>query len=260
MMRKIIVLLILIIVIMSKNVYASNQFKNLGFNEFEVNNFIEEEYYDNKGLVGEIVEQNINYYKTTNIHGNLTTEEITEQEYLINENIDLLGTIETTYKKMTTTIVKINSYYRYKVDLEWKKMPKYRGYDIIGIGIESSKVKISSNEKFKINYCYTNGNCSSSVVHYVKQNSNGSSALFELPTSTNINKISAYLYFDIDKKNTGTIKDLTAYGDYSHNIKKISAANAKTYEIKTNGIHINSNYVEYFDEISPSIANWKGTW
>lgn len=168
MMRKIKVLLILIIVVMSKNVYARNQFENLGFNEFEISNFSEEEYYDNKDLFGEIIEQNINYYKTTNTHGNVITQEITEQEYLINKNISPLGSIETTYKKMTTTIVKINSYYRYKVDLEWKKMPKYRGYDIIGIGIESSKVKISSNEKFKINYCYTNGNCSSSVVHYVK--------------------------------------------------------------------------------------------
>ena len=66
------------------------------------------------------------------------------------------GYIETGAKKMTTRIISTNGRYRYKVDLEWKSMPKVRSYDILGMCIENN-VSIYSNVYFQQNYCYSSG-------------------------------------------------------------------------------------------------------
>lgn len=85
MMRKIKVLLILIIVVMSKNVYARNQFENLGFNEFEISNFSEEEYLINKNIspLGSIATLKTGYYKAAN-YGNVGYG--TYRHYIKNES------------------------------------------------------------------------------------------------------------------------------------------------------------------------------
>lgn len=44
------------------------------------------------------------------------------------------GYTETNYKKMTTTILKNGTKYKYQVLLNWKLLPATRSYDIIGIG------------------------------------------------------------------------------------------------------------------------------
>lgn len=58
------------------------------------------------------------------------------------------NTITTSSKKMITTIISINNCYRYKVSLEWTKIPSTRSYDIIGLGIDNT-VKVYSIPVFQ---------------------------------------------------------------------------------------------------------------
>ncbi len=72
--------------------------------------------------------------------------------------------------------------------------------------------------------------------------------------------MSAYLYFDVDKNTTSTIKRLNAYGDYAHSTKSISEANAPNHNINKSGItHLNSTS-SYFDTFDISKAIWNGSW
>ena len=254
-------------VVQDYNTY--NKLLNLGFTNDEIKNMSVKEIEMNKNLNGTIVAKNIKYLKTDDYYVNdeivlSKTTELTQNKYN-NMNTDTKrsiqnGYIETSYKKLTTTIISTNFGYRYKVSLEWKTIPKHRGYDIIGIGINND-VYISSSFTFKQNYCYSNGNCSYSYECLPKETSYGGAALFLLPSSNSINSLNSYLYFNISKKvASSTLTRLEAYGDYSHNTKNISLNNANTYNIYSNGIHISSQYLNYYDEIGVAKAIWTGTW
>ena len=95
-----------------------------------------------------IISQSEKYYKT---YGLTNTTEITKNEYdeaEINEkNQRGNGASETTYKKLTTSILSNGSRYRYKTVLTWKNFPSVRSYDVIGIG-HYSNVKYYSNLYF----------------------------------------------------------------------------------------------------------------
>ena len=60
-------------------------------------------------------------YNSSNIFS--SSYEISEEEYENDSNIHILssGIVETTYKKMTTSISKNDKYYRYKNIVVWKK-------------------------------------------------------------------------------------------------------------------------------------------
>lgn len=232
--------------------------ENLGFTENEIMYMTQDEFDDNKDLEGEVVAEVTTYVKVINGKDQIVSEE----EYAA-PDISLFGMqagyIETGAKKMTTRIVSTNGMYRYKIDLEWKSMPKVRSYDIIGIGIENN-VSIYSNVYFQQNYCYSSGSCSSSTVSSKKSTSTGGSASFKIPSSTSLTSLSSYLYFDVDKKSSLTITALNAYGDYSHATKTISETNAKNYSITRAGIVLQDSIVDYYDAISYAKATWTGSW
>lgn len=247
-----------------------NNLLNLGFTEREILNMTEKEFDDNKNLKGEILDSTTEYYKLTEYYDIIggfilsTNQRITKQEFenkTSDEKVRSISTgyIETAYKKLTTTIVNTSLGYRYKVSLEWKNIPSHRGYDIIGIGIDSN-VYISTSFTFQQNYCYSNGTCYSSQENLPKQTSKGGSSLFALPTSSSVTSLSSYLYFVVSKNTSSTITSLNAYGDYAHNTKSISLNNANTYTMQSNGIVLNSSYVNYYDEIGASQATWTGSW
>lgn len=221
---------------------------NLGFTDNEIMNMSLKEYNENKNLKGEIVSQNTIY--------------IDEQNNILNDNISLFGLqtgyIETTAKKMTTTIVSVNNKYRYKITLEWKKIPSTRSYDIIGIGTDTN-VKINSSIYFQQNFCYSTNNCSSSIVNTVNPTSTGATSTFQLPSST-IVSLSSYLYFDVSKNTTSTITQLNAYGDYSHATKNISKSNANNHSINRGGIALDNSISDYYDSMTTSKAVWTGSW
>lgn len=218
------------------------------------------------------------YYKTTTIVditnstyslneiNNSYSEEITKEEY---DNFDLNnlivpldysnGYVETNYKKMTCSIVKNGSVYRYKVVLEWKTMPSTRSYDIIGIGFPAS-VKPQSSLAFNQNYCYTNGSCYTGVSYTPYIGVNGVGASFALPTGA-LSSLKQTLYVDMVKSDSSsTILRQYAYGDYSHATKSISYDNSRKYVVSSGGIVLNSSINDYYDTINTANATWSGTW
>lgn len=223
---------------------------NLGFTENEILNMTLDEYKINKNLKGKIVAQNIIYFD--------------KQNNILNNKNNILtfglqpGYIETASKKMTTTIVLINDKYRYKVSLEWKKIPSTRSYDIIGIGIDNS-VKIASALTFQQNFCYSSSSCSSSIVHTEKFTSTGATATFQIPTQT-IVSLSSYLYFNVSKNTNSIIAELKAYGDYAHATKGISKSNANNHSINRGGIILDSSVSSYYDSMDKAQAIWTGSW
>ena len=231
-----------------------NNLLNLGFTDTEIMNMSTKEFDENKNLEGKIVTQSILYFDEQN--------NILNNRYLPNDNISLFGLqtgyIETTGKKMTTTIVSVNNKYRYKVTLEWKNIPSTRSYDIIGIGTDTN-VKIDSGIYFQQNFCYSSNNCSSSIVSTIKSTSTGATSTFQLPSST-IVSLNSYLYFDVSKNTTSTITQLNAYGDYSHATSNISKSNANNHSINRGGISLDSSISNYYDNMTTAKATWTGSW
>lgn len=168
------------------------------------------------------------------------------------------GYTETNYKKITTSIYQNGSYYRYKVDLEWKTMPSTRSYDIMAIGINPS-VKITSSVYFNQYYCFTNGQCTNNGTFYQKKNSSGAGASFKLP-SGNLTKLSSSLYFDVSKNVNATIIKQDAFGDYSHATKNVNETQSQNYTINSLGINLGSSISSYYDNIQMTQATWNGNW
>lgn len=231
---------------------------------------------------GTIVAEKEKYYKTVTILSNSDvmmranlgevssiTTEVTKEEYdnfdpNENSNISTKGyvdsTIETNYKKLTTTIRNNGTYYyRYKAVLTWKNFPATRSYDIIGIGHYGS-VKIADDVGFNQDYCMSNGNCYNGSPYYSKTGANGSGAVFYLPSGT-LTSLKQTVQFDVEKTNeSSTIIEQIAVGDYSHATSSISYANAKKFSVDTSGIYLESSILSYYDEINPATAEWTGTW
>ncbi len=262
----------------------------MGFSEREIITMEQEEFDNNKNLNGEIVAQTTKYYKTITTHSNASTKsinnktnpisitvEITEEEYN-NSNDEALiiplgntnGYTETNYKKMTTTIVKNGSYYRYKNDLVWKKMPSTRSYDIQGIGIDSTISGVSSSKFFKR---IADINDSANSVCYYENSTSGAWELsgtgyavtFKLPANTStttVTALSSHMYFDIQKLTSATILTLNAYGDYKHAQKTVSSSVSNAVSIGTGGINFDSSVsvsiIESYDSMSTAQATWSG--
>ena len=166
--------------------------------------------------------------------------------------------IETTYKKLTTSISSNGAYYRYKAILMWKNIPKVRSYDSLAIGHYAS-VTQKGNLYFTQEHCTSTTNCTSSSTFTPQKFSKGASATFKIPTG-NIISLKQTLYFDVKKNVDATIIRQIACGDYSHATKTISATNSLNLTVNDSGINLNSSISNYYDEISPACATWDGSW
>ena len=236
-----------------------NTLLNLGFSEEEIYYMDQNTFDENKNLNATLVAQNEKYYKTiyTNLTGESTSIEVTETEYNNQSSTLPRGTVETTYKKMVTTLSQNGSYYRYKVSLSWKIMPSVRSYDIIGIGFDDD-VYISSPVYFNYYSCDYYGNCATSTQYYHRQKtSTGGSVVYKVPSDAA--SLSANLYYDVAKDTSSTITRLDMYGDYSHAKTNISSSTAANHLITHNGIVLSEN-ISYFDAIPCAISTWYGSW
>ncbi|MBQ7789713.1 MAG: hypothetical protein IJ399_00465 [Bacilli bacterium] len=206
------------------------------------------------------------YYKTvtynnfiSTFYNNSITTEITEEEY---NNADTSqsksATVETTYKKLTSSIAANGSNYRYKAELIWKIIPSVRSYDIIGIGFyQNVKVK-NNNLYFNQEYCLSSGSCYNSSINYPQIFSNGAGTSFALPSGS-LSSLKETLYFDVEKNTSATITSQLAASDYSHATSTISLANSKKYSVNANGISLNG-VSSYYDNINAAKAYWSGSW
>lgn len=240
----------------------------LGFTEDEIYHMELEEFNANKDIESSLEAVSTKYYVDTIqydstgrvVHNN--SSEVTEQEY--NDGgimlLDALAYIETTYKRMETTIAQAGTKYRYKVTLTWKQMPKVRSYDIIGIGIEPSLVYIYSSLVFNQTYCISNSCTNSNTINSSSYSLAGGGVSFKLPTSTSITGLRSYFYFDVDKEYDGTITRMYADGDYSHATSTIGGGSAQLFYINQAGIMLDDDIESYYDAIPTAEAEWIGSW
>lgn len=225
----------------------------------------------------EVIAETTKYYKTITTRDNLQLNsyssltvpnsqsysvEVSEEEYNQANETKIetrnTGITETTYKKMTTAILQNGSYYRFRNILTWKTMPAIRSYDIIAIGMYSN-VRIASTVSYSQYYCFSVGNCVTSMVHTPKIGNNGAGTVFKL-MSGSLSTLKITMYFDVEKNTNATITELTAFGDYSHATTPISYENAQNYSVSVGGINLNSSISNYYDSIqfaeARAFINW----
>ena len=225
-----------------------------------------------------IVAQTTKYYKTITRYNNVAltldtkngkimpssySVEVSEEEYnnagdTAITNTDGDGYVETTYKKMTSSIAQDGDYYQYKNVLEWKTMPTVRSYDIIGIGYDST-VRMTLGLLYNLYYCTSDGSCSTNYIHVPQSFSNGVGASFKLPTGS-LNTLKITMYFDVTKNTTSTIYGLYAYGDYSHATTNVGSVASTNYTVTVGGIVLGSSIYSSYDYIDSADAyidvNW----
>ena len=214
--------------------------------------------------------QIVKYYKTTyndNLStnsvrdSNYYTEEVSEEEYLSakdNNGIKGNGVVTTVYKKLTTSIYNSGNYYQYKAVLEWLNIPSVRSYDVIAIG-HLSNVKYSHGINFSQYYCVNGGGCTTTGSYYSKTSNTGCGATFKLPEG-NLSVLKQTFYYYVAKNTTATITYQAAYGDYSHATSNVTSSQGQNYTIGTSGIVFNGTTGNYYDNISPAVATWSGSW
>ena len=187
--------------------------------------------------------------------------EVTEEEYNnavggISTRSD--GVMETTYKRMVTSIYQHGIYYRYDNTLTWKNMPSVRSFDIIGIG-KSPNVTFGDGPYFSQTYCTSANNCHISYTSTIKTGSTGAGATCQLMTG-NLYSLQINILYDVKKNTNLTLYGLEAYGDYSHATTTVTNSQAQHYSVNSNGINLTSEIYSYYDAISTAEAYYSLVW
>lgn len=208
---------------------------------------------------------NVSYHTTNYLDGKnlFYTEEVTKEEY---ENASLGnisiqsngGYVETTYKKLTSSISKSGANYVYTANLEWKNMPSTRSYDIIAIGFHSSVKAVSKS--FSMKYCLNNGKCNTSSTHYSKILSTGVGASFKIPSDSDLSSLNITLSAVIQKNVSETITKQLAVADYSHAISSVSAVASQDYNVGVNGITLGGSLPSSYDSINAAELQISCNW
>lgn len=236
-----------------------NNLLNQGFSENEIYYMNEDTFELNKDITATLVAKTNKYYKTvyTNLNGDTYSQEITKEEYDNQSLMDPRGTVNTEYKNMISTMSRLTNTFRYKVTVGWNKIPSTKSYDIIGVGFDDD-VSIASSIYFTYTYTNSDGNSTTSTLHYGKKSTaSGATAVYKIPS--NIYGLSAVLYYDVTKNTSSTITSLRMCGDYSHATSNVSSSNYSNHGITYAGITLGAN-IAYYDEIPCAISSWGGTW
>lgn len=234
---------------------------------------IKAEEVNNENELETVLSETTKYYKTitfndsvcvaglNNLCNNSITYEVSKEEYdsapqnevrTVNDAL-----IETTYKRLTSTIAQSGTRYKYKANLYWKTIPSTRSYDIMGIGFYAS-VKVANDDIFFQQDYTKNGTNYTSYTYYPQVFTNGGGCSFQLPSGT-LTYLNQELYFYVEKNTTATIIQQLAAADYAHATSTISLNNSKKYEIDSTGITHNGNS-SYYDAMNSADAYWYGTW
>ncbi len=169
------------------------------------------------------------------------------------------GSIETTYKSMTVSILKNNGVFRYKNRLSWKNFPATRSYDVIGIAYPSN-VKLGSAMVFTQEYCNATGTCYSNSGHNPEVRTTGAATIFPLPSGT-LSSLTQTMYFDVAKNTSSTITTQYVEGDYSHAQSSVALSNVfGTYAAYGSGIILTSSVRSSYDSIALAETLWTENW
>ena len=218
-MKKVLFSILLFMLITNVKAYTNNnnieiteeEYLNLlsvGFTENQIDNLSYDLYQEYKDTNGVGLVKNEKYYKTTHIEKNgitsSVTEEVTELEYLYgNDNtmITATGTIYTEYKKLSASLSKTsNDVVTSIVTLEWRKMPKKRSYDIIGVGYLTNSITRNLSPYFQMDYTTSSNNSYTSMTYNWHETSDsGDTAVAPLPSGS-LNALSSYILVRLKKK------------------------------------------------------------
>lgn len=260
-MKKVLLTLFLLLLVTTSTVSAMEfPNNNMENNNGNLNNAIQE---------SNLIDQTIKYFKTTAINNSSMlyslnnkpiyhTEEITKEEYE-NSNFNIQSTsIETTYKRLTTSISQNGAYYHYDVRLDWKNMPKVRSYDIISLSFYESVTPFNIN--FKQKYCESISSCVTSNSYTQHLETDGVSAIFKLPSNASLVSLSSNLSFDVRKTTSATVIKQRLVGDYAHATSNVTLNTAKNHSLGLSGISLASSISSNYDSINEAIVNWAGSW
>jgi len=254
-----------------------NNLLSLGFTEKYISGMNMDEFLANKDLEGTVLSETKKFVKTSTIMRNgikiTVTEEITEEKARELQSHKIInrdpagnyydGMIMNSVIVMTSIIAGISdTNMRFMNTVEWLVLPTDRYHDIIGIGFDSDKVQFDSiiickqeweDEDYEIVDDYT---CAPKYVNM------GGLAVIKLPEVT-IQNLESNIYFNVKKQTgVGTITSLYAVGDYAHAVSDVTPTNLMSH-ITVNdsvGIIIDATYGYAFENISPAVAAFIGTW
>lgn len=252
-MRKICIFIAIILLQLPLSVYASDD-SSLDYKTISTNT----KYYK---TINALTDYSINRSSSLNNFLPSITVEISEEEYNSENGISVYidSSYETTYKKITISILENGSTYKYIATLEWKNMPATRSYDIIAIGFNNS-VKASS-VLYETYYCINNGGCTINRNSSLVYDTSGVGAVFQLPTSSSLNTLKSTLSLVISKNINATITEQKATADYSHATKSISLNNAQKFNISSSkGIVLDNSINSYYDEIASVTTKINCNW
>ena len=256
-----------------------NNLLNLGFTEKQIYKMDTDTFLENKDIQATVLGETGKYLKQTTIMRNgiktYRTEEISKEEAIIEVALQSQqptrgpsgnyydGIFATTVIYLKTKIIGIsNTTMRFKTDVTWLTMPSDRYNDIIGIGIEPSKVAISSTIKFREDWLTIYNTFGYDTICAPKIESTGGSAVFTLPSGS-LSELESYIYFNVMKQpNVGTITELYNSGNYAHADSNVSISDIfSNYSVYLNaGIEVDLAYASYYDTTPPAYAAFEGTW
>lgn len=150
----------------------------------------------------------------------------------------------------------------YKLDVNWLTMPTVRSTDIMGIGIEPSKVEIYSSINCHEEWITTNDEFEYDDTCAPKYESTGGSFLFELPAGS-IRRLQSSISFSVTKVNPNeTLEVLNAVGDYAHATQTIYNNGVYNYYSVNHGsgIVIDVPYANSYESSVYSNAMFIGEW
>ena len=150
---------------------------------------------------------------------------------------------------------------RYKLDADWLQIPSQRSYDIMGIGIEASKVQINTGIAFRQDWWTTSNTTGYGLACYPGTRNTGGFVMFPLPSGS-LQSLESYMYFTVDKKpGVSTVTSLNAAGDYAHATTSVTnnVYNYISINVAT-GLFVNSPYANSYDEMPEAVAQFVGTW
>jgi len=182
-----------------------NNLLNQGFTEKQIERMDYATFIKNKDIEATIVAQKKQYVKTTTTMRNgiqyntsqILTEEEMNQEIAAEKEQNPFsprgasgsyynGAASNNYKIIFATIAYLtdNDTMRYKLDTYWQTMPSNRSNDIIGIGIESSKVQIATSIDFRQDWRTSSDVAGYGISCIPKTQFTGGSAMFTLTSGS----------------------------------------------------------------------------
>lgn len=230
-----------------------NNLLNLGFEDYEIYGMSLEMFNENRDLRGEIIKK-VTYDMSEFPQLSLNPDESIGGGIA---NPNNYGYCETEYKKMTVYIISVSTYYRYKVTLLWKQIPRTRSWDIIALSHETN-VKLGHSAFFEQAWCKS-GECMTSQDGNFYSYDNVEIVTFKLPSGT-LTSLNSFLYYPVLRVNSNEVIDtITTIGDYAHATSTISRPLSKSeigwwYEIR-----IPENATKYDDIMAVDITktvNW----